>query len=168
MPTDTPTLLEALDAVIAASRSDEPQWFATTLVDGRTWSVQRRNASGACDVDDLRPFPASHESAWARADYLNSAAPVSEALKEASANLSRHAPQIKAMVEENERLRKAVADLRMKRAGAVGLLAECALHNDEDRDAIVQAVSDWCDDTGWTYQQVLNRIDLFPPEEPTP
>lgn len=62
------------------------------------------------------------------------------------------------------------ADMRMKYAGAVGVLADSAVYlsgsmeGKEQRESHVRAIDDWCKLTGWTYRCVLNRIDLYPPK----
>lgn len=62
-----------------------------------------------------------------------------------------------------------VADLRLQYAGAIGLLCELStqLRNscerDDHLDSIEQAVSDWCKLTGWSYNRILHRIEVFPP-----
>lgn len=66
---------------------------------------------------------------------------------------------------------KETAAMRMQYAGAIQLLCDCSLalrrggECDEMRDNIVRAVDDWCTLTGWTYQRILHRIELFPPKE---
>lgn len=64
-------------------------------------------------------------------------------------------------------------ELRLKYAGAIGLICELALHvrdmgdeRDELLDQAEQAVKDWCALTGWTYQRILHRIEVFPPANP--
>ena len=59
---------------------------------------------------------------------------------------------------------------KMQYAGAIALLCECHLYlpngdsAEELRESIQQAVADFCDVSGWTSQQTLNRIELIPPE----
>ncbi len=64
------------------------------------------------------------------------------------------------------------AAMRMQYAGAIGLLCELStqLRNsggerDEQLDNIERCVADWCDLTGWTYKRILQRIEVFPPQE---
>jgi hypothetical protein len=67
------------------------------------------------------------------------------------------------MTKENE--------IRMKYAGAIGLLTECHLHlsnqieSAEIRVSIQDAISDWCEITGWQMKVILNRIELIPPRK---
>lgn len=58
--------------------------------------------------------------------------------------------------------------IEMRYAGAIGLLCECSVHlkgpdADDLRDSIEQAVSDWCDGSGWTWKRILDSIDVEPP-----
>jgi len=63
------------------------------------------------------------------------------------------------MSTENEQ-----RELRMKYAGAIGVLCECSVLVDEDtRDSIEMAVGDWCNQTGWTMTRTLDRVDVMPP-----
>lgn len=64
-----------------------------------------------------------------------------------------------------------VLDLRVKYAGAIGLLCECAVylgngaHKEELRDMIEQAAKDFCAiNPGWQYRRVVHRIEMIPPE----
>jgi hypothetical protein len=60
---------------------------------------------------------------------------------------------------------------RLNYAGAIGLLCECSVvlgngyEADDLRDSIERAVADFCDMTDWTYRRVLDRIEVFPPQE---
>ncbi len=57
-----------------------------------------------------------------------------------------------------------IMELRAKYAGAIGLLCECSVQVDEEtRELIEDAVSDWCEVTGWTWRRILNRIEVTPP-----
>ena len=58
-------------------------------------------------------------------------------------------------------------EMRLKYAGAIGLLCSCSLElpsSSEMRDSIIAAVDDWCNITGWSYKQILSRIELIPPK----
>lgn len=64
-----------------------------------------------------------------------------------------------------------VLDLKMKYAGAIGLLCECSVslgngvEKTELRDMIERAAQDFCEiNPGWTYRRVLHRIEMIPPE----
>ncbi len=56
--------------------------------------------------------------------------------------------------------------IRMRYAGAIGLL--CAISTnvtDPDyKDMIDQCVNDFCKSTGWTWERLLDRVEVFPPE----
>ena len=58
--------------------------------------------------------------------------------------------------------------VRMEYAGAIGLLCELSIHitDEEDQDALDQCVASWCRLTGWTWRRTLDRVEVFPPEEP--
>lgn len=54
---------------------------------------------------------------------------------------------------------------RLQYAGAIGLLCECSVQvDDEYRELIEQAVTDYCELTGWTWRRILDRIEVSPPE----
>ena len=56
--------------------------------------------------------------------------------------------------------------LRLQYAGAIGLMQEASVQVDEDtRESMEAAMSDWCDYSGWTMKRILNRIELYPPRE---
>lgn len=62
-------------------------------------------------------------------------------------------------------------DLRMKYAGAIGLLCECSVslgsggEKNDLRDMIERAAQDFCEmNPGWTYRRVAHRIEIIPPE----
>jgi hypothetical protein len=57
--------------------------------------------------------------------------------------------------------------MRMHYAGAIGLLCRVSSQLDR-RDLIVvgQAVKDWCAMSGWTMQQTVSSVSIFPPKEP--
>jgi hypothetical protein len=61
------------------------------------------------------------------------------------------------------------ASIRLKYAGAIGLLAEIAVllkHSAQsERDSIENAIADWCAESGWTYTRTLDRFDLEAPDE---
>ncbi len=55
--------------------------------------------------------------------------------------------------------------LRLNYAGAIGLLCQASTEvSEETREAIISAVSDWCDLTGFSYKVIMNRVEVFPPE----
>jgi hypothetical protein len=58
-------------------------------------------------------------------------------------------------------------ELRMRYAGAIGLLCRQHIHLDghpDEQESIRQAVSDWCELTGWEMVQTISRLEVFPPE----
>jgi hypothetical protein len=57
-----------------------------------------------------------------------------------------------------------LANARLKRAGAIGLLCEVSTQvREDDRESIEQAAREWCEDTGWVMKRVLDRVEVSPP-----
>jgi len=65
--------------------------------------------------------------------------------------------------------KETVNDLRMKYAGAIGLLCEASVYirnhpeGEDIRESIERAVADWCKTSGWTWKRTLSRIEVSPP-----
>lgn len=80
----------------------------------------------------------------------------------------RMALMIGALKEKLQAAETREAELRKFRlhyAGAIGLLSNLSVELEEDSvDNVERAISDFCRLTGYTYQRVLSRIDLYPPE----
>ncbi len=57
--------------------------------------------------------------------------------------------------------------IQMQYAGTIGLLAELHLtcSDKEQKELIRIAIDDWCKVSGWTYKQIIDRIELIPPQQ---
>jgi hypothetical protein len=60
--------------------------------------------------------------------------------------------------------------IRMQYAGAIGLLCELStrITDPDDQDMLDAAVQDWCEISGWTWQRILDRVELLPPRPDAP
>lgn len=57
--------------------------------------------------------------------------------------------------------------LRMQYAGAIGLLCEIStrITDEFEKEALIAAVADWCELSGWQMRVVLDRVEVLPPPE---
>lgn len=79
----------------------------------------------------------------------------------------KHMDTKAAAAREAALLQSEINHLRLERAGAIGLLCEISVFfnsSTECKPMIVEAVEKWCEDTGWTMVQTLDRVEVFPPE----
>lgn len=51
-------------------------------------------------------------------------------------------------------------------AGMAQVLANVSIriHDEDEREMVEQALSDWCELTDWSLSQTLDRFDLHPPQ----
>ena len=70
-------------------------------------------------------------------------------------------------LQQHEYMSQTPDRVRLAYAGCIGLLCEVSTEVDTDtRESIIQAVTAWCEHTGWTMKCTLDRIDVMPPPNP--
>lgn len=70
--------------------------------------------------------------------------------------------------QEAPRLERACAfytDMQLHYASTIGLLCELSVKitDKELQEGIDRAVADWCEQSGWTWRRLLDRVEVTPP-----